>query len=40
MTRKFLAALAFIALGIAVAGMACIETVNDLDETDETDGAT
>ena len=40
MTRKLLATLAFIALGIAVVGMACVETVNAVDESDETDGAT
>lgn len=40
MTRKFIATLAFIALGIAVAGMACVETINSVDKSDETDGAT
>jgi len=40
MIRKFCALLAFIALSIAVGGMACVDTVNDLDTEDETDGAT
>jgi hypothetical protein len=40
MTRKFFALLAFMALAIAVGGMACVETVNSLDKSDETDGAT
>lgn len=40
MTRKFYALLAFIALSIAVGGMACVDTVEELDKSDETDGAT
>ena len=40
MNRKFLALLAFIALSIAVGGMACVDTVNSIDKSDETDGAT
>lgn len=40
MTRKFIATLAFIALGIAVAGMACIDQGASIDKSDETDGAT
>lgn len=40
MTRNFFALLAFIALSIAVGGMACVDTVNEVDKEDETDGAT
>jgi hypothetical protein len=40
MIRKFCAVLVFVALGIAVGGMACVSTVQELDNTDETDGAT
>lgn len=40
MTRKFYALLAFIALSIAVVGMACVDTVEQIDRSDETDGAT
>ena len=40
MTRKFFALLAFVALSIAIAGMACIETQEQVDFSDETDGAT
>jgi hypothetical protein len=40
MTRKFCALLVFIALSIALGGMACINTVESLDNADETDGAT
>ena len=40
MTRKFCALLVFIALSIALGGMACINTVESLDNSDETDGAT
>ena len=40
MTRKFLATLTFIALGIAIAGMACVDTISSIDRSDETDGAT
>ena len=40
MSRKFAALLAFLALSIAVGGMACVDTVNELDQSDETDGAT
>ena len=40
MTRKFCCLLVFIVLAIAVGGMACIDTVADLDNSDETDGAT
>jgi hypothetical protein len=40
MTRKFFALLAFITLSIAVGGMACVQTVEELDNSDETDGAT
>jgi hypothetical protein len=40
MTRKFYVLLAFIALSIAVGGMACVDTVEQLDRSDETDGAT
>lgn len=40
MIRKFAALLAFIALSIAVGGMACVSTTNDPDTADETDGAT
>lgn len=40
MNRTFIALLAFLALSITLGGMACIDTVNDLDRSDETDGAT
>jgi hypothetical protein len=40
MTRKFYVLLAFIAFSIAVGGMACVDTVEELDRSDETDGAT
>ena len=40
MIRKFAALLTFLALAIAVGGMACVETQNELDTEDETDGAT
>lgn len=40
MTRKFCALLVFLALSIAMGGMACIDTVNEIDDSDETDGAT
>lgn len=40
MNRKFAALLALLALSIAVGGMACVDTVNQLDVSDETDGAT
>jgi hypothetical protein len=40
MNRKFFALLAFLALSIAAGGMACVQTVNSLDNSDETDGAT
>jgi hypothetical protein len=40
MTRKFAALLVLIAATIAIGGMACVDTVNDLDKSDETDGAT
>lgn len=40
MTRKFFALLAFVTLSIAIGGMACIETQEDIDDSDETDGAT
>ena len=40
MNRKFFALLAFVALSIAIGGMACIETQETIDDSDETDGAT
>lgn len=40
MTRKFFTLLAFVALSIAVGGMACIDTQEQIDDSDETDGAT
>lgn len=40
MNRKFLALLVLIALGITAGGMACVDTENDIDNSDETDGAT
>ena len=40
MIRKFCALLVFVALSIAGGGMACVNTVQDLDTADETDGAT
>jgi hypothetical protein len=40
MNRKFYVLLAFIALSIAVGGMACVDTVESIDRSDETDGAT
>ncbi|MEM9462678.1 MAG: hypothetical protein AAGF11_51495 [Myxococcota bacterium] len=40
MTRKFFALLAFVALSIAIGGMACIETQEQIDDSDETDTAT
>lgn len=38
--RKFCAVLVFVAFAIAVGGMACSNTVQPLDNADETDGAT
>ena len=40
MHRKFLALLVLAALGMAVGGMACLDTQAQLDKSDETDGAT
>jgi hypothetical protein len=40
MNRKLYALLAFVAFAIAIGGMACVETVNSVDRSDETDGAT
>jgi hypothetical protein len=40
MTRKLFALLAFAAIAIAIGGMACTDTINEIDESDETDGAT
>lgn len=40
MIRKFFALLAFVALSIAAGGMACVDTVQQVDKSDETDGAT
>jgi hypothetical protein len=40
MTRKLFALLAFAAIAIAVGGMACDNTINTVDNSDETDGAT
>ncbi len=40
MNRKLFALLAILALSITVGGMACVDTLNSLDEADETDTAT
>jgi hypothetical protein len=40
MTRKYAALLVLLAFAIAVGGMACVETIQDLDRSDETFGAT
>ncbi|MEE9384909.1 MAG: hypothetical protein V3V08_16010 [Nannocystaceae bacterium] len=40
MTRQLLALLAIAAMGIAVGGMACIDTINEFDNADEGYGAT
>lgn len=40
MNRKLYALIAFVAFAIAAGGMACVDTVNELDRSDETDGAT
>lgn len=40
MIRKFLALLAVVGLGIAVAGMACADTQEKIDKSDEGEGAT
>lgn len=39
-TRKYLALFVLFGLAIAVGGMACVDTMTDLDRSDETDGAT
>ncbi len=40
MNRKFYTALLLAALFIAAGSMACVSTINDLDKSDETMGAT
>ncbi len=39
-TRKYLALFVLFGMAIAVGGMACIDTTNELDRSDEGDGAT
>ncbi len=39
-TRKYLALFVLFGLAIAAGGMACVDTTNALDRSDETDGAT
>ncbi len=39
-TRKYLALFVLFGMAIAVGGMACVDTTNALDRSDETDGAT
>ncbi len=40
MTRKYAALLVLLALAIAVGGMACVDTIENIDKSDETYGAT
>jgi hypothetical protein len=40
MPRKFLALVLVAAFGMAIGGMACVETQATLDRSDETDGST
>ena len=40
MTRNYAALLVLLAFAIAIGGMACVQTVQELDRSDETDGAT
>jgi hypothetical protein len=40
MKRTYAALLVLLAMAIAVGGMACVETVQELDRSDETFGAT
>jgi hypothetical protein len=40
MSRKFVSLLILAFLGMAVGGMACLDTQAELDKSDETDGAT
>jgi hypothetical protein len=40
MKRKYAALLVLLAFAIAVGGMACVDTIQELDKSDETYGAT
>lgn len=40
MIRTFLALLAVVGLGIAIGGMACVDTTENIDKSDEGEGAT
>lgn len=40
MNRKFLALFVLVGLAFSIGGMACIDTQELLDKSDETDGAT